>query len=92
MDTPPSPPGNSNTTNDSYTDNRARGDWKSLYPADARDRIWWEAVVLIGSFFVLSVATAFFLGLSSQTANIPLWTTASTANETPPPWQHSDNY
>jgi hypothetical protein len=55
-----------------YTDGRPPGVWESKYPKPARCSINYEACVLGVFLLLLSLSSGWFLGLSSQSLQVPI--------------------
>ena len=63
--------------NSDYTDGRSFGQWESKYPHPARRCITQEACILGIYFFALLLFSAAFVGLSTQSLQVPITWLAS---------------
>jgi hypothetical protein len=57
---------------DEYTDGRAKWDWKSKFPSEARREINIEASFLVIAFVLLIIFAGLVLGLANNSIRIPL--------------------
>lgn len=64
-----------------YTDGRLPGEWKSKYPDEARRCMRLEACTLGGLLVLMSILSSIFLGMSSETLQMPVtWLAGDTSD------------
>jgi hypothetical protein len=68
---------------DEYTDGRSRWDWKSKYPSEARTLLNSEAWILCCALVLFLLISGLFLGLGTQSFDIPLHGSAASPDASP---------